>query len=131
MVRKLERYGLAIMRIVIGFLFMCHGLQKVFGLFGGAGGRGTTVPHFSRLWFAGVIEISGGALIALGLFVAPVAFVLCGEMATAYFTEHAPRGLWPIQNRGEPAVLYCFIFLYLFTTDGGVWRLDRLFRRRA
>jgi putative oxidoreductase len=128
--RKFEPYALSIKRIMIGFLFLAHGLQKLLGWFGGVGGHGATAPYLSRTWFAAIIETSGGCLIVVGLLVTPVAFILCGEMAVAYFTEHAPKGLWPIQNRGELAVLYCFIFLYLCTSGGGAWSLDRVRSRR-
>jgi putative oxidoreductase len=76
-------------------------------------------------WVAGMLELVGGLLIILGLFTRPVAFLLSGEMAVAYFMSHAPRGLWPIANGGELAVLYCFIFLYLFTAGPGPWSVDR------
>ena len=79
---------------------------------------------------AGVLECFGGLLIALGLFTRPVAFLLCGEMAVAYFKQHLPRGVWPINNSGELAVLYCFIFLYLVSAGAGPWSLDRLIRRK-
>jgi putative oxidoreductase len=93
------------------------------------GGHG--VPHvWSELWVAGVLEAFGGALVILGLLTRPVAFLLCGEMAVAYFQMHAPRGFWPIHNGGEPAVLYCFIFLYLFAAGAGPISLDRLVRRK-
>jgi putative oxidoreductase len=126
MPRRFESYALSVARIVIGFLFLSHGLQKWFGWFGGLGGHGATAPYLSKLWTAGVIETVGGSLMMVGLFVAPVAFILCGEMAVAYFTQHAPRGLWPIQNGGELAVLYCFFFLYACTSGGGTWSLDHL-----
>ena len=130
MLRRLESYALSVTRIVIGFLFLSHGLEKLFGWFGGMGGHGAAVPYLSKLWAAGVIESIGGSLIIIGLFIGPVAFILCGEMAVAYFTEHAPKSLWPIQNGGELAVLYCFFFLYLCTSHGGAWSLDRLRSRR-
>src|SRR3984957_15585436 len=98
-------------RIVIGFTFSLHGWQKFFGAFGGLGG--VKPPVSSMLGAAGVIETVGGALIILGLCTRPVAFVLAGEMAIGYFRTHAPRGLWPITNGGELAVIYCFYFLWL------------------
>jgi putative oxidoreductase len=109
----------AILRIVVGLLFLCHGLQKVFGLFGG-----TAVPLFSLLGVAGITEIIGGALITLGFSTGTVAFILSGEMAFAYFMGHFPASFWPIQNQGEPAVLFCFIFLYMATQGSGIWSLD-------
>lgn len=124
---RLEPYALSIMRIVIGFTFTCHGTQKFLGWLSPRG----PMPFGSLPWFAGVIETFGGLLIILGLFTAPVAFILCGEMAVAYFRQHAPRGLWPLQNGGEPAVLYCFIYLHLATRGAGAWSLDRLLRKSA
>ena len=112
-------HAYAILRIVVGLLFLCHGLQKVFGLFGG-----TSVPLLSLLGVAGIAEIIGGALITLGFFTGTVAFILSGEMAVAYFMGHFPAGFWPIQNQGEPAVLFCFIFLYMATQGSGRWSLD-------
>src|SRR6266487_1921129 len=91
-------YVLSLLRIVIGFLFSCHGLQKLFGLFGGMGGHGAKAATLSLLWVASILETFGGLLIIFGLFTRPVAFILCGEMAVAYFRAHAPRGLWPIVN---------------------------------
>jgi putative oxidoreductase len=82
------------------------------------------------MWFAGVIEFAGGLLILVGLFTRAAAFVCAGEMAYAYFTAHAPHGMWPVVNHGEPAVLYCFIFLYLVTAGAGPISLDHLLRKR-
>jgi putative oxidoreductase len=115
----------ALMRIVLGFLFMCHGLQK----FGFLGGR--ALPLFSGLvGFAGPLEVSLGALIMLGLLVRPAAFIASGEMAVAYFVAHQPAGMLPIQNRGEPAVMFCFAFLYIASRGAGIWSVDSLRRRR-
>lgn len=127
--RRFEPYGRSILRIITGFLFSLHGLQKVTGMFGGMGGNGASAAFGSLLWVAGVLESVGGLAILLGLFTRPVAFVLCGEMAVAYFRSHAPRGVWPIANGGELAVLYCFIYLYLFTAGPGPLSVDRLVRR--
>jgi putative oxidoreductase len=122
-------YALSLLRIAAGFTFSLHGFQKLFGFFGGLG-HGTSAHVFSLLGAAGVIETIGGPLIFLGLFTRPVAFVLCGEMAVAYFKQHAPRGLWPIANGGELAVLYCFIFLVLVSAGAGPWSLDRIVRKK-
>lgn len=111
-------------RIVIAFTFSLHGWQKFFGMFGGLGGM--KPPLTSMLGAAGVIETIGGALIILGLFTRPVAFLLSGEMAIGYFTAHAPRGLWPLTNGGELAVFYCFYFLWLSAAGPGPWSLDHL-----
>jgi putative oxidoreductase len=116
------------MRMVVGFTFSFHGYQKLFGAFGGM--HGHTAPRYSLLWVAGVLETGGGCLLMLGLFTRPVAFLLSGEMAVAYFKQHAPAGLWPILNGGELAVVYCFVFLYLSFAGGGAWSLDRLIRKR-
>ncbi len=127
--RSLQPYAVSLLRIAAGFTFSLHGWQKLFGLFGGVGGHGATAHFFSLLWLASCLEVAGGALILLGLGARPVAFVLCGEMATAYFLQHAPKGFWPITNGGELAVLYCFIFLFLFTAGPGPWSVDRVVRR--
>jgi putative oxidoreductase len=123
-------YVLSLLRVIIGFTFCCHGAQKLFGLFGGMGGHGGKVAALSLLWFAGILEFFGGLLVILGFFTRPVALILCGEMAVAYFRAHAPRGFWPIVNMGELAVVYCFVFLYLAAAGGGPLSLDSLIRHR-
>lgn len=123
-------YARSVLRVVAGLLFVMHGVQKVFGMFGGLGGHGATAAVWSQLWVAGVLETAGGALIVIGWLTRPVAFVLCGEMAVAYFQVHFPRASWPIQNGGEPAVLNCFIFLYLLAAGPGSISLDSMLRRR-
>ena len=125
----LSRYALSLLRIAAGFTFTLHGAQKLFGWLGGLGGAKATL--FSLIGFAGVLEFFGGLLILAGLFTRPVAFILCGEMAFAYFRAHAPKGFWPILNGGELAVLYCFLFLYLAATGPGPISLDRLLGRRS
>lgn len=115
----------ALLRIVAGFLFFQHGLPKLFGGFG----RDAAAPLFSQMGLAGIIEVFGGALIALGLFTSPVAFVASGEVAVAYFQAHAPRGFWPIMNGGELAALYCFVFLYFAASGSGKWSVDALRKR--
>jgi putative oxidoreductase len=103
-----------LLRIIAGLLFACHGAQKLFGLFGGAGGQtGAAVPLVSLMGLAGVIELVGGLLIAFGILTSYAAFVASGQMAVAYFMQHFPRGFWPIRNEGELAVVYCFLFLYM------------------
>jgi putative oxidoreductase len=110
-------------------MFSLHGFQKLFGFFGGMGGGGTAA--FGSLpWVAGVLETVGGLLLLAGLFTRPVAFILSGQMAVAYFMAHSPKGLWPITNGGELAALYCFIFLYLAVGGGGDLSLDRLIRKK-
>lgn len=108
-----------LLRVAAGLSFAQHGAQKLFGLLGAR-----AVPILSQLGLAGIIEFVGGLLIALGLFTSPVALIAGGEMAYAYFTRHFPRGVWPIQNGGEPAVLYCFIFLYLCAVGSGKISVD-------
>ena len=119
----------ALLRIVAGLLFMLHGGQKLFGWFGGPGGDGGTVELASLMGLAGILELVGGALIILGLFTRPVAFVLSGEMAFAYFIGHAPKNLWPVLNGGDTAILYCFVWLYLSAAGPGPWSLDAVLRR--
>lgn len=115
---------LSILRIITAFLFMAHGAQK---LFGWLGGRVAQFP--TQSWIGGVLEFFGGLLLLLGLFTRPVAFILSGMMAVAYFQAHAPQGFWPVLNRGELAALYCFVFLYLSAAGGGSWSLDSILRR--
>jgi putative oxidoreductase len=124
MVRVLGRFSpyiYAALRIVAGFLFALHGVQKLFGALGGQ-----AVDLMTQRGLAGLIEFIGGVLIALGLFTSPVAFIASGEMAWAYFQAHAPRSFWPIQNGGELAVLYCFLFLYFAAIGSGKLSVDSL-----
>lgn len=114
----------AVMRVILGLLFFCHGLQKVFGFFGGV--DGAPAPLLSLLGIAGLIELVTGALIAVGLAAGTAAFIASGQMAAAYFIAHFPAGFWPILNDGEESVLYCFAFLYMATRGAGVWSLDSL-----
>ena len=119
----------SLLRIVVGLLFVCPGGMKLLHWFGG---MPAGVPMTPLLYTAGVIELVGGTLILLGLFTRPVAFIASGEMAFAYFIGHFPRGFWPIQNQGEPAVLFCFIYLFLWGNGAGPWSLDHwLHQRRA
>jgi putative oxidoreductase len=113
---------LGIVRIVVGLLFLTHGSAKLLGIPHVAMFDGLQV--FSLIGVAGILELVGGALIVLGLFTRPVAFLLSGEMAVAYFMAHAPQGLLPIINQGEAAVLYCFIFFYLFVVGAGAFSID-------
>lgn len=114
----------ALLRIVAGFLFAFHGAQKLLGAFGGMDGNGATAPLVSLMGLAGVIELVGGLLILVGLFTSWAAFVASGMMAVAYFMAHQSQGTWPIQNRGETAVLYAFVFLYIAARGSGIWSLD-------
>ena len=119
---------LALLRIVTGFMFMTHGLQKILGL---PVPRATETVLWSLSGVAGLMELVGGALIIVGLFTRPVAFLLSGEMAFAYFIAHAPHGFWPLLNRGELAALYSFVFLYFAVAGGGAWGVDNLLRTRT
>ena len=119
-----ERYAstiYAIVRIVFGFLFLVHGLQKLFGMF-----DGTVVPLGSLLGVAAMVELIGGILIIVGLFTRLAAFIASGEMAAAYFIMHLPQAFWPVQNGGESAVLFCFAFLYIAVRGAGSLSVDGL-----
>lgn len=115
------------LRVVAAFLFMAHGTQKLFGA--PATGPRDPIELLSLMGAAGVLETFGGLLLLLGLFTRPVAFILSGQMAVAYFLRHQPQGFWPILNRGELAALYCFLFLYLAAAGGGPWSVDARRRR--
>jgi putative oxidoreductase len=107
-----------LLRVVVGLGFAEHGAQKLFGLLGGH-----AVPLLSQAGAGGVIELVGGLLVAFGVFTTWAALIASGEMAVAYFQAHAPNGFWPIVNRGELAVVYCFVFLYIASRGGGRWKL--------
>lgn len=115
----------SLMRLVVGLLFACHGAQKLFGALGGHVMTGKPL-----MLAAGIIEFFGGLLVAVGLLTRIAAFVAAGEMAVAYFTTHAPHGLWPIVNKGELAVAYCFVFLFIASSGAGRYSLDRAIRGR-
>jgi putative oxidoreductase len=120
--RWLGRYSelvYAVMRLVIGLLFACHGAQKLFGVLGG-----TSQLSNPTMLAAGLIEFVGGLLVAVGLWASWAAFIASGEMAVAYFTVHAAGGFWPILNKGELAVLYCFAFLFIASRGSGSWSVD-------
>ena len=123
---KCAPYLLGLMRLALGLLFLQHGSQKLFGVPGQAHAVASWLSLFG---LAGVLEFFGGALILLGLFTRPVAFILSGQMAVAYFMVHAKRAFWPLANGGELAVVYCFVFFYLSASGGGAWSLDRLLGR--
>jgi putative oxidoreductase len=115
----------ALLRIVAGFLFLWHGMQKVFSFPGGS----SDVRPFHIAWIAGPIELIGGVLLMIGLFTRPVAFLCSGLMAFAYWMSHGTRALLPIENRGELAALYCFLFLFISAFGAGIWSLDGRIRR--
>jgi putative oxidoreductase len=119
-------YLLSILRIVAAFLFMQFGTAKLFGFPAPIMPGGGTAQFGSLAWVAGFLEVFGGAFLLAGLFTRPVAFLLSGEMAFAYFMGHAPQGFWPVLNQGHPAVLFCFTFLYLSAAGPGPWSLDAI-----
>lgn len=121
----------AALRIVTGFLFFQHGYPKLFGSLPGSGETEGARELLSIFWWSGFLEVFGGLLIMLGLFTRPVAFLLAGEMAVAYFWRHAPRNFWPGVNGGELAALYCFVFLYLAAAGAGIWSADGALRRKS
>ncbi|MEP6692720.1 MAG: DoxX family protein [Gemmatimonadaceae bacterium] len=124
---RLASRSLAVLRIVACFVLFQHGLQKLFGLLGGAGGapgQSSWAAGNPMMGTIGILETVGSILVALGLFTRPVAFLLSGEMAFAYFMRHAGKDFWPVINRGEPAVLLCFIFLMIAASGPGAWALD-------
>ena len=125
--KRFDKYGeyvYPVVRIIIGFLFACHGAQKLFGVLGGS-----REIHDPEGLAAGLVEFLGGSLVALGLAARVAAFLASGEMAVAYFKAHAPRGFWPILNGGERAVFYCFFFLYVALRGPGRLALESQFRR--
>lgn len=120
-----------LLRVIVGFMFMQAGAMKHLGWFGGMpGSGGQPAPLFTQVGIGGMLEFYGGIAIMLGLFTRPIAFLLSGEMAVAYWQFHAPNGTWPVQNQGQPAVLYCFIFLYMAMKGAGEWSLDALLGRK-
>lgn len=118
---------LSVLRIITGFLLVWHGSQKLFN-FPPSGQGGGSLPPLMLV--AGILEFFGGLLFLLGLFTRPVAFILSGMLAVAYFMAHAPGGFFPLVNKGELAVLYCFVFFYFAFAGGGAWSLDRLIWKR-
>jgi putative oxidoreductase len=115
----------ALLRIIAGLLFACHGAQKIFGLFGGAQGSGSGVELLSLFGVAGIIELIGGLMIAFGIYTSYAAFVASGQMAVAFFMVHFPRGFLPIQNGGELAAVYSWLFLYIACRGPVTWSLTK------
>lgn len=129
----LDRFSgplLSILRIVSALLFMAHGTAKLLG-FPATEMFAQPPEPMTLMWFAGVLEFGGGALLALGLFTRPVAFVLSGMMAVAYWMAHAPQAFYPIQNQGELAIMFCFTFLYIAAAGGGPWGVDSLIGKKG
>lgn len=122
-------YFLSLLRIVAAFMFITSGTMKLFAFPAGLPPDNTTAEFLSQMWIGGVLEVFGGALLLLGLFTRPVAFILSGMMAVAYFQFHAPAGFWPIMNGGMAAALYSFIWLYISAAGAGPWSLDALLRK--
>jgi putative oxidoreductase len=128
---RARQFTVFLLRVVAGLLFLQAGGMKIFDWFGGVPAQfGGHPPMLSQTWIGGVLEFYGGTAILLGLCTQPVAFILSGEMAVAYFQFHQPGGAWPIQNHGEPAVLLCFIFMYFASHGAGIWSVDDFLRRK-
>jgi putative oxidoreductase len=126
-----QPYALGLFRIVVGLLFACHGAVALFGVLGGADGKGGTVAAGAwPNWYAAVIELVGGTLVLLGLGTRVAALVSSGAMAYAYFKVHQPQALWPIENSGEGAAMYCWSMFLLIFTGSGAFGVDRLLSRR-
>ncbi|MEU5689169.1 DoxX family protein [Streptomyces venezuelae] len=126
-----QPYALGLFRIVIGLLFACHGAASLFGVLGGADGGGTIDAGTWPSWYAAVIQLVGGALVLLGLGTRAAAFISSGSMAYAYFKVHQPEALWPMENGGEAAAIFCWAMLLFVFTGSGAFGLDRLFASRG
>ncbi|QEU94632.1 DoxX family protein [Streptomyces kanamyceticus] len=127
-----QPYALGLFRIVIGLLFACHGASTLFGVLGGADGNGGTVDAGTWPgWYAAVIQLVGGTLVALGLGTRAAALISSGSMAYAYFKVHQPEALWPLQNGGEPSAIFCWAMLLFVFTGSGAFGIDRLFAARG
>ena len=129
--RSWAPYLLSILRIVAAFIFFQVGSAKIFAFPAAVMPDGGTAPLTSLAGVAGILEVVGGTLLLLGLFTRPVAFLVAGEMAFAYFIGHAPQGFWPVLNGGQPAILFCFIWLYISAAGPGPWSIDASRRRRV
>lgn len=127
--RSWAPYLLSVLRIIAAFLFFEYGTAKLFAFPGPLMPNGATVPVTSLPGFAGLLEFAGGVLLLVGLLTRPVAFLLSGEMAVAYFIGHAGKGFWPVLNGGAPAVLFCFVWLYISAAGPGPWSIDALRQR--
>jgi putative oxidoreductase len=127
--KKLTPYLQSVLRIAAAFTFMLHGTMKLFAFPAGMPPSGGTVRLISQLGLAGILEAFGGALLLLGLFTRPVAFLLAGEMAVAYFQVHFPMGFWPTLTGGELALVYCFLWLYISAAGAGPWSIDAIRRK--
>ncbi|MER5631233.1 DoxX family protein [Streptomyces nitrosporeus] len=128
---RAQPYALALFRIVIGFLFACHGAASLFGVLGGAHGGGTVPVGTWPGWYAALIQFVGGILVAVGFGTRIAAFISSGSMAYAYFKVHQPESLFPLQNGGEASAIFCWCFLLLVFTGPGAVAVDRLFSSRT
>ncbi|MFD7321058.1 DoxX family protein [Streptomyces sp. NPDC059875] len=128
---QVQPYALGLFRIVIGLLFACHGAASLFGVLGGAMGGGTVPAGTWPGWYAAVIQLVAGVLVLVGLGTRTAAFLASGSMAYAYFKVHQPEALFPLQNSGESAALFCWAFLLITFTGPGALALDRLFGARG
>lgn len=126
----LTPYLLSVLRIVAAFVFIQYGTTKLLGWPAPVMPGGGTAPLMTQAGIAGLLEMVGGGLLLVGLFTRPVAFLLAGEMAFAYFIGHAGQGFWPVLNGGAPAVIFCFLWLYISAAGGGPWSLDAAIPRR-
>ena len=128
---RAKQIAVLLLRVVAGLLFLQAGGMKILDWFGGVPAQyGGHPAMMSQTWIGGMLELYGGAAVLLGLFTQPVAFILSGEMAVAYFQFHQPHGFWPAQNHGESAVLLCFIFLFFAAYGAGPWSLDALLHKK-
>lgn len=125
--QRFAPYLLSVLRIVVALIFIAHGTQKFFGF--PAAPAGGYPAFLSLFWWQGVIEIVGGLLLLVGFLTRPVAFILAGDMAVAYWMFHAPRSFYPLLNNGDAAVLYCFVFLYIAAAGAGAWAIDKQTRQ--
>ncbi|MGW4028276.1 DoxX family protein [Streptomyces sp. NPDC004838] len=128
---RVQPYALGLFRIVVGLLFACHGAASLFGVLGGAHGGGTVEAGTWPDWYAAVIQLVGGSLVLLGLGARSAAFIASGSMAYAYFKVHQPEGLFPLQNSGEAAAIFCWAFLLIVFTGPGALALDKVFTRNG
>ena len=126
---RFQPHALAVLRIVTALLFIAHGTQKLFGFPAAEGAPPGTMSLLSLFGAAGILEVVGGLAILLGLFTRPVAFILCGQMAVAYWMFHAPGSMYPVLNGGDAAILFCFVFFYLVFAGAGAFSVDGLRRR--
>jgi len=127
--KRIEDITWFALRVVVGLLFFQAGARKLFGWYGGMG-PGRELEFLSQIWIGAGIEVVTGALILLGLFTRPAAFIASGQMAVAYWQFHAPKGNWPVENNGVSAVLHCFVFLFMAARGAGPWSLDALVRKK-